>query len=210
MSKPRKSAGWRGSEELWLKAAYEILIESGVDAVKVMTLAKRLNLSRTSFYWHFEDRDTLLNALIGRWQEKNTGNLISQTRAYAETITEAMLNLFDCWLNPELFDARFDVAIRSWGQQDPKLKAIIEEVDTRRVAAIRAMFKRFGFRKAEAETRALTVYYTQVGYISLMVREPASARIRKMPGYVEIFTGIQPSKAEIRRFASRHQENPWS
>ena len=48
-------AAGRGSLESWLNAAYESLKESGVDAVRVMPLAKKLNLSRTSFYWYFQD-----------------------------------------------------------------------------------------------------------------------------------------------------------
>lgn len=201
-----KQNGWRGSEDLWLDAAYEALIESGIDSVKVMPLAKSLKISRTSFYWHFEDRDALLDALIRRWRDKNTGNLIAQTNVYAETITEAILNLFDCWVNPDLFDARLDFAIRNWAQQSPELKSTLEETDRERVAAISAMFCRFGFAAEVAEVRALTVYYTQVGYISMMVDETLLTRLEKIPTYVEIFTGTGPSKSEISRFVARHQE----
>jgi AcrR family transcriptional regulator len=59
--------------------------------VKVIPLAKALNMSRTSFYWHFEDRNAPLGALIERWKQQNTGNLVAQTQLYAETITEAVL-----------------------------------------------------------------------------------------------------------------------
>ena len=45
----------RGSKEIWRNAAYELLISEGIDAVKIMPLAKRLNLTRTGFYWFFED-----------------------------------------------------------------------------------------------------------------------------------------------------------
>lgn len=70
--------GWRGSIDGWLEAAYDALLEGGVDAVKILPLAKRLKLSRTSFYWFFRDREELLAALIARWRDKNTGNLIRQ------------------------------------------------------------------------------------------------------------------------------------
>lgn len=63
-------AGWRGSPDLWLQAAYDALIENGVDAVRILPLAKTLDISRTSFYWFFKDREELLDALIGRWREK--------------------------------------------------------------------------------------------------------------------------------------------
>ncbi len=201
----KKSNGWRGSRDFWLDAAYNLLIDSGVDAVKVMAMAKSLAISRTSFYWHFDDRDALLDALIQRWQEKNTANLISQTNVYAETITEAVLNLFDCWIDPELFDAPLDFAIRNWGQSSGKLKQIIEQSDRERIAAISVMFSRFGYDQQQAETRALTVYYTQVGYISMMVDEPLLERINKMPAYVTIYSGQSPAQSEISRFMSRHK-----
>ncbi len=76
-----------------------LLLDGGVDAVKILPLARQLNLSRTSFYWFFRIGEELLAALVARWRDKNTGNLIRQTEAYAETIAEATLNVFDCWLD---------------------------------------------------------------------------------------------------------------
>ena len=35
-------SGWRGSADVWLAAAYEALLDGGVDAVKIQPLAKRL------------------------------------------------------------------------------------------------------------------------------------------------------------------------
>lgn len=200
------SRGWRGSAEVWVNAAYETLIESGVDQVKIMPLARKLNLSRTSFYWHFSDRDSLLDALVTLWREKNTANLKGQTQLYADSITEAVLNLFDCWITPELFDAKLEFAMRSWAQTAPDLKSIFEQADAERVTAIGAMFARFGFGPEQADIRANTIYLTQVGYISMKADEPLPARIRRMPAYAETFTGQRPSAAEIDRFMSRHRD----
>ena len=81
MEQAASDSGWRGSQEGWLEAAYDSLLESGVESVKILPLAKRLNLSRTSFYWFFKDREELLDALVARWREKNTGNLVRQSEA---------------------------------------------------------------------------------------------------------------------------------
>ena len=67
------------SEEAWLIAAYEELTANGVESVRIMPLAKKLGVSRTSFYWHFKDREALLEAMVRRWEDKNTGNLVAQT-----------------------------------------------------------------------------------------------------------------------------------
>ena len=48
-----KTKGWRGSREAWLSVAKDILIDQGESAVTVQAMAKRLKLSRTSFYWFF-------------------------------------------------------------------------------------------------------------------------------------------------------------
>jgi len=202
----KKQNSWRGSEDTWLDAAYGVLIESGVEAVKVMSLARTLDMSRTSFYWHFSDREALLDALVEKWKQRNSGNLIRQTEMYAETITEAILNLFDCWIDPELFDARMDFAIRSWAQTSTELKKILEQTDQERINAIQAMFSRFGFDQEQAEIRAHTVYYTQVGYISMMVDEPLVERLKRMPAYVENFAGSFPSESEVARFMARHSD----
>lgn len=203
-----KQSGWRGSEDLWLDAAYALLIEAGVDAVKVKPLAERLGMSRTSFYGHFDSREQLLSALIDLWKQKNTGNLVARTEAYAESIAEAMYNLFDCWLDPDLFDAKFDFAIRTWALADPELKAELEDVDQTRIDAIAAMFDRFGYETEMARVRAYSVYYTQIGYISMMVSEPVAVRIRRMPLYIETFTGQPPTTAETARFAARYDFGP--
>ena len=201
---PDKQSGWRGSEDLWLDAAYAVLIEGGVEQVKVLPLAEKLGLSRTSFYGHFDSREVLLDALVARWQSKNTGNLIAQTESYAESIAEALFNLFDCWLMPDLFDARFDLAIRNWALGDPALRVVLEATDKARIDAICAMFSRHGFSVDQARVRAYTVYYTQIGYISMMVSEPVDLRIQRMPIYVETFSGKVASPAELARFSARH------
>lgn len=196
--------GWRGSADLWLDAAYQLLIDAGVDAVKVMPLAERLGLSRTSFYWHFADREALLDGLIARWQGSNTANLVAQTEKPAATITEALLNLFDCWIQPDLFDSRLEFAIRTWAQNEPKLAITLGQADARRIAAIKDMFLRFGYPEAEADIRAHTIYLTQIGYISMRVDETVAQRLDRIPPYALTFTGRDPSAAEIAGFRARH------
>jgi AcrR family transcriptional regulator len=193
-----------GSQDVWLEAAYDVLTESGVEAVKVMPLAKRTGLTRSGFYWHFADRDALLEAIVQLWEDKNTGNLIRQTQNFAESITEAMFNVFDCWLDEDLFDARLDLAIRNWAQNDPHLQVRLDAADRSRLAALSAMFQRFGYSTAQAKTRSMTVIYTQIGYISMEIREDLNERIARMPDYIEVFTGLAPTKSEFDRFKSRY------
>ncbi|GGF43807.1 TetR family transcriptional regulator [Aliidongia dinghuensis] len=208
MEQALNDSGWRGSPEVWLEAAYESLLESGVEAVKIQPLAKKLNLSRTSFYWFFEDREALLQALITRWREKNTGNIVKQTEAYAETIAEAMLNLFDCWLDRRLFDSPLEFAVRSWALQSQDILSEVQQADRIRLDALTKMFVRFGQNAVSADARARTTYLIQIGYITMQAKEDIAVRMKRIPEYVAIFTGQAPQQRELDRFFARHGYSP--
>lgn len=204
MNIAKTERGWRGTPDLWLDAAYELLVEGGVEAVKVMPLSERLGLSRTSFYWHFADREALLSGLLDRWRAKNTGNLVARCEIEAATITEAMLNLFDCWYDSDLFDSRLEFALRTWSLTDAAVEEQMADADRTRIAAITGLFQRFGYSEPEADTRARTLYLTQVGYIALRSSESFEVRLSRVPAYVLTFSGVMPSQAEVARFRDRH------
>lgn len=205
MDETSSDTGWRGSMDGWLEAAYDALLEGGVDAVKILPLAKKLKLSRTSFYWFFRDREELLAALIARWRDKNTGNLVRRAEAYAESIAEATLNVFDCWLDTALFDAKFEFAIRSWALQSEEILGEVQAADNARLEALGRMFERFGHEPVAADVRARTLYLVQIGYISMQTEEELELRLKRIPEYVAIFTGTGPEQREIDRFLSRHK-----
>jgi AcrR family transcriptional regulator len=200
--------GGRGSRDLWLDAACELLMQQGVAAVMILPLSKRLKLSRTSFYWFFSDRDELLEAVLERWRDRNTGAIRGQAEAYAETAAEATLNLFDCWLDPELFDTKFEFAVRSWALQSEAVTAEIQAADRLRIGAIADMFRRFGYAERESDTRARTVYLSQIGYISMQTVEDPAVRMPRIADYVAIFTGKPPEPRELDRFFARHRYTP--
>ena len=202
-SETKSETGWRGSREGWLEAAYDMLVHEGVEAVKILPLAERLGLSRTSFYWFFKDRDALLAALAEMWAARTTVPLTAACRDYAETETEAMLNVIACFLRPETFDAKLEFAMRGWGLQDAAILAQIEAADRLRLDSLCAMLARWGHGPEDADVRARTIYLTQIGYISMRVEESLETRLARIPHYVEIFTGRPPEPREVARFRAR-------
>ncbi|MBB3319632.1 AcrR family transcriptional regulator [Rhizobium sp. BK181] len=208
MDQSLSDSGWRGSQEGWLEAAYDALLESGIDSVKILPLAKKLNLSRTSFYWFFKDREELLAGLVARWRDKNTGSIVKQSEAYAETLAEAMLNVFDCWLDSRLFDSKFEFAVRSWALQSDEILREVQEADRARMDALAIMFKRFGHSEISADVRARTTYLVQIGYISMQSNESIALRMKRIPEYIAIYTGEVPQQRELDRFFARHGYKP--
>lgn len=200
--------GWRGSREGWLDAAQAAFVQGGLDAVKIQPLAAGLKLSRTSFYWFFKDRKALLDALLLKWEAQNTGAFTDACTAYAETISEAILNLIVVFQDATLFDPQLDFAVRSWAHKSGSVMQRVNSADEHRLQAIRDMFTRFGFPAEEADVRARTVYLTQIGYISMQVQESSSTRMSRVSGYVKTFCGTAPSASELARFHARLKFEP--
>lgn len=203
--------GWRGSYEGWLEAAYEALVENGIDAVKILPLANRLKLSRTSFYWHFKDRETLLEALASRWDERTTEPLVAAASSYAETEAEALLNVIGCFLRADTFDDRLEFAVRSWALQDDGIMERVRAADALRLAALSALLCKWGHAPIDADVRARTIYLAQIGYISMQAREPLAVRMARIPNYVEIYSGGHaPEPRELARFYAQQGYTPES
>lgn len=194
--------GWRGSREGWLEIGYKALIESGVDAVKILPLARQLGLSRTSFYWFFTDREDLLAALLEGWEARTTRPMIAATKQYAETRAEAMLNVLSCYLSSD-FDQKLEFAVRSWALQSAEVATRIETADRIRLEALEEMLRKWGYEPMEADVRARTIYLVQIGYISMQSKETLETRLKRIPAYVETYTGAKPTENEMARFTAR-------
>ncbi|MEZ2329340.1 TetR/AcrR family transcriptional regulator [Mesorhizobium sp. RCC_202] len=191
------------TREDWMKLALETLICEGVEAVRVLALGQKLNVSRSSFYWYFKSRQDLLDQLLDFWRNNNTRFIVEQAGRPAATITQAVLNIFECWLDESLFNPRLDFAVRAWSRQSATVHRIVHEEDDARVDAIRAMFARHGFADTEAFVRARVLYFTQIGYYSLEIVEPVSNRLFLTPSYLLTHTGEEPRAGEVEAFAEK-------
>lgn len=189
----------------WIKAALEALIEKGIDAVKITQLSEQLGVTRGSFYWHFKGREDILRALIDFWREKNTAAVISAA-AQGPDIEDAVLALMGAWVDNDVFDPRLDLAVRSWSQADPTLKAIVQSNDELRLNALTDMYRRAGRASAEAIVAARNIYFMQMGYFACDIEEPLDVRLSYLQAYVESYTGKPLSNAKAQDFITRVTE----
>ena len=77
----KTSAASRLGPDAWIDAAYKLFETGGIKAVRVDPLSKTLGVTRGSFYWHFEDRDALLRAILKRWCNEQTEQVIEANEA---------------------------------------------------------------------------------------------------------------------------------
>lgn len=190
------------TREDWLREAMDVLVDDGVDSVKIMLIGERLEVSRSSFYWYFKSRQELLDALLEQWQRSNTAALVAQAGAPADTITAAVCNVFRCVVNPGLFDNRLDFAVRDWARKSASVSRVLDQSDKRRLDALNAMYRRYGYGDLEATARAKILYFMQIGYNDADLREPMEQRLKLLPEYLLGFTGKTPRQHEVEEFTN--------
>ena len=62
----------RVSKAQWLEMALTVFRNDGEPGIRVELLARRLGISKAGFYWHFKDREDLLNQLLDYWVHEYT------------------------------------------------------------------------------------------------------------------------------------------
>lgn len=196
-TKTRSRGPGRTSREDWINIALDTLISEGVENVKVLVLAEKLDCARSSFYWFFRNRDDLLDSLLEHWQATNTRAVVEAARQPSDSVNLALGALYASWLGTGDFDTRLDFAIRDWARRSGTVRRAVDLSDADRIAAIAAMFMRFGYVAPEADVRARIVYFTQIGYDALDQRESWEARLGRIREYLLCMTGQVPGGDEL-------------
>ena len=181
------------SADDWVAAALQALAEGGIGAVAVEPLAQRLGVTKGSFYWHFANRDALLRATLGRWEEATETSIVALDRMpdpgdrlrrlASDVLTDALLVGRDAEPGT-VFRRGLDLAIAD-AADDPIVQPTLRRVSDRRVAYIEACCRALGCAPDAARDRALLIYAASVGTLRLAREAP-----NRMP-HGEAFTAYR-------------------
>ncbi|MFB9908999.1 TetR/AcrR family transcriptional regulator [Allokutzneria oryzae] len=145
----------------WIELGLRALAEGGPQAVRVDALAKALGVTRGGFYWHFENRQALLEEMLDTWERMGTDEVIERVeteggdardkvrRAGALTFSETLLPV--------------DLAVRDWARRDPAVAERLRRVDNRRMDYARSLFRAFCDDEDEVEIRSMLAFSLAVG-----------------------------------------------
>lgn len=188
------AVGQRLTRADWIKVARKVLVKTGVDEVKVDRLAKRMKVTRGSFYWHFDDRQALLDALLDDWRSRNIREIEQITARWAETPPD-FSEVIRIWLGEDPLVPQFDMAIRAWAKKSAAVATLVHQIDDAWVELLQDFFARTGLGPDESLVRARVVYFHQIGYYALAIEENVAVRARLVPIYYEVLTGQRPTPA---------------
>ncbi|HKR92159.1 TetR/AcrR family transcriptional regulator [Novosphingobium sp.] len=144
----------------WTETALEFLATGGIDGVRIELLAKRLEVTKGSFYWHFKDRDALHDSMLSLWRRRATLSLIERLDKGEQSPEARFRRLLRLPIvgTRSAMAADVELAIRLWGRRDPRAQAVLEEVDNLRLHYIGGLLRECGIIEAEARPRAILAY----------------------------------------------------
>ena len=149
------------TKEDWINAGWVLMANQGVAAVKVEVLARQLEVSKGSFYWHFKNRKELLEGILRRW-ENETLWLIEESQQ--ETTPEKQLIKMFAMAEELCNLPDPETAIFIWANNDPEVQQRVRIIETKRVEYLNQLLQNYGFNQTEARHKAETGYFAFMGF----------------------------------------------
>lgn len=165
----------------WLDLALDQLRTRGYGALKAQRLANMMNVTRGSFYYHFENLDAFHEAVIAHWAKRTSGPLVETLGEYP-TPQSALLGLLRKTLQS---GEALERAVRSWATVQREVAIEVEKVDRSRIEATERLLKTCGLSESDASARSRLLYWAAIG--RLMMPFPDSNRLT-VPEIVELST----------------------
>ncbi|MFQ5660049.1 MAG: TetR/AcrR family transcriptional regulator [Gammaproteobacteria bacterium] len=170
----------------WINASFKTLHEEGIDQVRIERVARKLGVTKGSFYWHFKDRDALLDVLLEYWAHEMTQTVLNTAKKFHGPPMDRLYNAIREVIGKER--ARYDPAVRAWARSDPRAQKAVNHIDKIRLSFLHGLFIDVGFNDKEAEIRARLIYYYIIGEWVVTVREPMRKRLAELERKLDILT----------------------
>lgn len=143
----------------WLDFALATLAHEGFEALKADVLARKLGVSRGSFYWHFGDLHAFHARVVEYWREMATEAIITDLDRYdsaEERLGVLLRRAFG-------HNAVLEIRMRAWADNNADAARALSDIDRRRRQYIAHLLRDAGIAEPLAATRAQLLYWAYLG-----------------------------------------------
>lgn len=148
----------RLTQEAWLQAGFEALKEHGARALKAEPLARRVGMTKGSFYWHFADVPAFHKALLVQWEAMAIRQIV--TALATEYTPTGRLRRMGQVIADKPEGAAIEPAIRAWAKADEAAAKAVARVDEARLDYLRDLLSETGIENPEM---ARIIYAASIG-----------------------------------------------
>ncbi|WP_130511859.1 TetR/AcrR family transcriptional regulator [Krasilnikovia cinnamomea] len=189
----RKQSVNRLTADDWTSAALDAMARGGLAAVAVEPLATHLGATKGSFYWHFANRDALIEAALRRWETDHTDAVILLVEAQPDPLAKLrtlIATVIESTANPA---DSIELAMLATADH-PHVAPVLARVTERRVAYTAELFQALGLQAEAARHRALLAVSAYLGHAQLAHATPqvvpgtAAERSRYIDRIIDLVT----------------------
>jgi AcrR family transcriptional regulator len=167
----RKAA--RVTKDEWLGKGLELFASRGADGLRVEQLAQALDIAKSGFYCHFNNKDDLLEQILEYWAMQYTEIITKNTTLSSlpakERLKLSMRMIFDLNLS------EYDAAIEIWSRSDTRVARKRRKVMDKRLRFFRGAFEELGFYGEDLEMRTRVCAVFQMGERQVLGSNKASS-----------------------------------
>lgn len=153
----------------WAEAALDVIAIGGIEAVAVEPLARRLNVTKGSFYWHYPNRDALVARALDVWERQETVEMIARAEQEPHP-RERIHTLFRTAANTDLRSERILLSLS--GSKHAKARACVQRVAEAWRHYIETCYRGLGLDAVSARHWATLAYSTFVGTVRMRRDNP--------------------------------------
>jgi AcrR family transcriptional regulator len=155
----------------WLKAARMALLKGGVEAVRVEKLARNLHVTKGSFYWHFQDREELLEILLREWEGELLKDIIPRLKGRRGPKALRLLLRLMVKRAPLSEEGILpsDAAVFTWASMSPDVARRVHRAERKRIELLTRII-------GDPE-RTEIVYLVWLGFVARGQRAPTSRKV---------------------------------
>jgi len=155
----------------WAQAALNVIEDKGLNALAVEPLAKKLGVTKGSFYWHYKNLNELIAVALEQWEEGNT-HLRLATFDKEIDPKKRLYPLFTEFGSQTLRPALFLKIAAS--NEHPLVSPVLERVNKKRIELLSKAYKDLGQNPTQALNNARLLYSAYIGYIHFLKQCPGT------------------------------------
>jgi AcrR family transcriptional regulator len=179
----------------WLRTARLALLRGGADAVRVERLARDLGVTKGSFYWHFKDREELLELLLREWEQELSEDIIPRLRG--QRGKEGLLSLVRLLVKRVPLGEQgllpSDAAVFAWAAVSPEVAQRVNRSEKERIRLLKRII---------GDSHLVEMLYlVWLGFV---------ARGQRVPGSRKGFPRIARMMLELSSSATRNRRRRTS
>lgn len=160
------------SAEDWAAAALKTIATQGVEALAVERLARELGVTKGSFYWHFANRDALLEAALELWERKETEDVLARANVDNKIHPRTRIARVFAVADATRRAGKAHLALTAAAAKNERIEKVMQRVSKRRLAFLKECYEALGLSDEDAGRWSTMAYSVFLGTLQVRREQP--------------------------------------